>query len=190
MDRFARHVLGYHGCEAAFARKLLDGSVPIDEWNPSTNQYDWLGHGIYFWEHSPWRAARWAKERCASMGVETAVVGAVIQLGRCFDLLNEQITGLLADEYNLLAKDFADENLPLPKNCGPNGGKRDLDCLVINDCLSRLRAQGNEHDTVRGAFSEGSDVYPGSGFTRETHIQIAVKKSACILGVFRPNLTS
>ena len=56
MDRFARTVLGYHGCDPAFAEKLLSGEVPINDWKPSTNDYDWLGHGIYFWEYAPERA--------------------------------------------------------------------------------------------------------------------------------------
>jgi hypothetical protein len=49
MERFTRIVLGYHGCEPAFADALLRGDVTLDAWEPSQNPYDWLGHGIYFW---------------------------------------------------------------------------------------------------------------------------------------------
>src|SRR4051812_42194753 len=63
MDQFARIVIGYHGCTADFARDLLLGIRPISAWNPSTNDWDWLGHGIYFWEHSPERALRWAQAK-------------------------------------------------------------------------------------------------------------------------------
>ncbi len=87
MERFARIVVGYHGCTRAYARGLLLGDMPISEWKPSTNNWDWLGHGIYFWEHSPDRALRWAKEKFVSADEEPDVIGAVIQLGRCFDLL-------------------------------------------------------------------------------------------------------
>jgi len=111
----------------------------------------------------------------------------VLQLGRCFDLLNESVTSVLAESYNELARTFADAGKTLPSNRGP-GGKRTLDCLVINDFLARRKEQGIEYDTVRGAFLEGEPVYPGAGFARETHIQLAVRNSACILGVFRPNL--
>ncbi len=186
MERFARVVLGYHGCNTDFARGLLEGSVPIAEWTRSTNEYDWLGHGIYFWEHSPQRALRWAQERCQHEGGNADVLGAVIQLGRCFDLLNEAITGLLTDTYHLLEAGFAEAGEGLPKNSGPEGKMRNLDCLVINDCLVRLKQQGVEYDTVRGAFREGEEAYPSAGFTRETHIQIAVLNPDCILGVFRP----
>ena len=55
MDQFARIIVGYHGCTEDFARDLLLGTAPVSAWQPSTNDWDWLGHGIYFWEHSPER---------------------------------------------------------------------------------------------------------------------------------------
>jgi hypothetical protein len=188
MDPFARIVIGYHGCTEEFARDLLLGTKPIPDWQPSTNDWDWLGHGIYFWEHSPDRALRWAREKWAPQGVAPAVVGAVLQLGRCFDLLNEAITALLVDSHQQLEQTYRDAGRALPQNRGPGLKRRDLDCLVINDCLSRLQSGGVQYDTVRGAFLEGDPVYPGAGFSREAHVQIAVRTPACILGVFRPNL--
>ena len=115
------------------------------------------------------------------------MVGAVIQLGRCFDLLNEAITQLLARSYQQLAQTFADKGLSLPRNRGPEAKLRDLDCLVINTCLDRLQTSGVQYDTVRGAFLEGDPVYPGAGFSREAHVQIAGRNPSCILGVFLPN---
>ena len=58
----------------------------------------------------------------------------------------------------------------------------------INHCLAELHEQGVEYDTVRGALLEGIPAYPDAGFSRESHLQIAVRNSACILGVFRPSL--
>ena len=89
MDQFARIVVGYHGCTKEFARELLLGNLPISEWRPSANVWDWLGHGIYFWEHSPERALRWARNGTAKRGQNASIIGEVVQLGRCFDLLNE-----------------------------------------------------------------------------------------------------
>jgi hypothetical protein len=57
MEPYARIVVGYHGCTQAFARGLLLGRRPIRHWQPSTNDWDWLGHRIYFWEHAPERAS-------------------------------------------------------------------------------------------------------------------------------------
>ncbi len=185
MERFARTIIGYHGCHEEFAQSLLLGEVPIDQWQPSQNEWDWLGHGVYFWEHSPQRALRWAQQAHD----RPAVIGAVVQLGRCFDLLDESVTQLLTESYQNLAEMFAVNRQVLPTNQGGHGKARKLDCLVINDCLDRLAEQGVNYDTVRGAFLEGDLAYPGAGFSRETHIQLAVRNSSCILGIFKPNLS-
>lgn len=187
MERFARVVVGYHGCTKAFARKLLLGEAAIEAWRPSENEWDWLGHGIYFWEHSPVRALRWAEEKHGRRG-RPAVIGAVIQLGKCFDLLDESLTNVLAEGYRELAEAFAKEGRALPRNLGRESKLRNLDCLVVNDCLNRLKGRGTVYDTVRGAFWEGEPIYPGAGFARESHIQVVVRNPACILGVFRPSL--
>jgi hypothetical protein len=189
MEPFARIVVGYHGCTEGYARDLLLGTKPFNEWQPSTNDWDWLGHGIYFWEHSPERAMRWAREQHAAQGVGPAVLGAVIQLGRCFDLLNEAVTVALTQSYQELAESYQKDGLQLPINRGRDWKRRELDCLVINDCLARGKLRGIEYDTVRGAFLEGEAAYPGAAFSREAHVQIAVRNPACILGVFRPNWT-
>jgi hypothetical protein len=190
MERFERVVIGYHGCTEKFARDLLTGDLPISHWRPSTNRWDWLGHGIYFWEHSPARALRWAQESYRGSDQVPSVIGAVVQLGRCFDLLDEAVTSLLANSYQELVETFATKGRALPKNRGKGLKRRDLDCLVINDCLDGLHVHGIEYDTVRAAFLEGKPAYPGAGFSRESHIQIAVRNPACILGIFRPHLLS
>ena len=134
--------------------------------------------------------AAWARERYRARGQIASVIGAVVQLGRCFDLLNEGVTAILADRYLELARTFAEAGRSLPRNHGRQAKRRDLDCLVISHCLDELQKAGTEFDTVRGAFLEGKPAYPGAGFSREGHIQIAVRNSTCILGVFRPNWLS
>jgi hypothetical protein len=188
MEPFARIVVGYHGCTEAFAKDLLLGKKRISDWLPSQNEWDWLGHGIYFWEHAPARALRWAREKYPGRRQRPTILGAYLQLGRCFDLLDEAVTALLAQAHEKVAQTFALEERPLPENRGPEGKRRELDCLIINSCLRRLHQGGAAYDTVRGAFLEGEPAYPGAGFARESHIQIAVRNSACILGVFRPNI--
>ena len=83
---FPRIVLGYHGCTAEFAEAILRGEVAIRDWLPSMNPYDWLGHGIYFWEYAPERARAWE---------EGDAIGAMIQLGRCLDPTDIRYTDLL-----------------------------------------------------------------------------------------------
>jgi hypothetical protein len=75
----------------------------------------------------------------------------------------------------------------LPENRGPGLKRRELDCLVINDCVSRLANDAIRYDSVRGAFLDGDPAYPGAGISREAHIQIAIRNSTCLLGVCRPN---
>src|SRR5687767_8771165 len=105
MERFARVVLGYHGCLEPTASNLLNGTVSVDEWAPSENSWDWLGHGVYFWEHSPQRALEWARAKAGRLPrrggkrPRPAVVGAVIQLGRSFDLMNVAHTRELGGAY-------------------------------------------------------------------------------------------
>jgi hypothetical protein len=188
MHAFARTIVGYHGCKSRFADEILLGKRPIGEWKPSTNDWDWLGNGIYFWEHSPERALRWAREKHKSRRSRPAVLGAILQLGRCFDLLDESITALLGKTYERLASAFAERGLELPKNRGRDWKLRELDSFIINECIDDLKKRGDVYDTVRGAFLEGTPVYPTAGFSRESHIQISVRNSACILGVFRPNI--
>ena len=188
MERFARIIVGYHGCSEEFARKLLLGKQPIGDWQPSENKWDWLGRGIYFWEHSPERALRWARERYRGGRGGPAVIGAIIQLGGCFDLTNEGFAGILEESFAELSRHFEAEGLDLPTNKA-GGKRRELDCLAINDCLERQEEAGWRYDSVRGAFLEGPPVFPGTTISKETHIQVAVRNPACILGVFRPNLT-
>ena len=63
---------------------------------------------------------------------------------------------------------------------------RFLDCTVINFFHEALEDENQAAiDTVRGLFTEGQDLYPGSGFKSTTHIQTAVRNEECIKCVFR-----
>ncbi|WP_309143670.1 DUF3732 domain-containing protein [Bradyrhizobium sp. CCGUVB4N] len=78
-------VLGYHGCGASVAERFVAG----DDFKKSTNAYDWLGPGIYFWESNPVRGIQFAEElkiRGRRRIRKPAVVGAAIDLGLCLDL--------------------------------------------------------------------------------------------------------
>lgn len=185
---YARTIIGYHGCTERVARQLLGGS----KFSASENDYDWLGKGVYFWEYGPHRAQRFIKSklRRERRHAKTAVVGAVIQLGRCFDLLDTRFTHDLGDSYALFESAIMAAGQPLPTNSGfePERNLRRLDCAMINWYLDRTLRQRQEYQTVRGCFVEGGDAYPQAGFRVETHVQVAVRDPTCILGVFRPML--
>lgn len=186
MNPFARTVIGYHGCGKGLADRLLSGDLELAEWEPSTNDYDWLGHGVYFWEHSPSRAFRWASERAAGLAGPPAVIGAIIQLGRCFDLTDEQNTQNLSSAYDLVREAYQVAGKPIPENRGSDSDLkgRYRDCLVINYYLKQVTEL--DYQTVRCPFAEGAPAYDGAMIRRETHVQVAVRDLSCILGVFRP----
>lgn len=188
-------VLGFHGCDASVAEAVL--SRPDKHLRSSENAWDWLGHGIYFWENDPRRALQFAIEAQSNAKLtrgkidNPAVVGAVIDLRVCLDLLNQ--TGLLEVQraYGALADTFAKSGAPLPQNGGEGRAARYLDCAVIKMAHTVREESANSdrqppYDTVRGAFWEGGALFPGSCIESKNHVQIAVRNTDCILGYFRP----
>ncbi|AHF94294.1 hypothetical protein OPIT5_10880 [Opitutaceae bacterium TAV5] len=117
---YQRTVFAYHGCDRHAAKRILDG----DTFRSSDNDYDWLGRGIYFWEYGPERALQWARETGwkrrpkPSRRFQPAVVGAVIHLGRCLDLLDVRYTTALRDIYPEFVQLHRDTGVDLPKNSG------------------------------------------------------------------------
>jgi hypothetical protein len=187
-------VLGYHGCDREVANSVLLGKTKHIE--ASTNDYDWLGHGSYFWEGSPQRAlefAKWAAanpERGSSKVKTPAVLGAIIDLRRCLNLLDSESIDVLKEAYAIYeilchkAKRRMDEN----KDTDDSGDflLRPLDCMVIQVLhRSRKLLEKPAYDTVRGHFAEGPPLYEGAGFQERTHIQVCVRNTDCVVGYFR-----
>ena len=193
-DVLPSFVLGFHGCDAAVAERVFAGRTTL---RPSENDYDWLGHGIYFWEQNPHRALEYARllkkhpERSQRARVrKPAVVGAIIDLGRCLNLLNGQALDLVRHAFHHLKETAALGDTPLPKN-KPAGSSKDLllrhlDCAVI-ETVHEIQEQASlpAFRTVRGVFVEGEPLYDGAGFNSQNHIQICVRDSSCIKGYFR-----
>lgn len=91
---YERQVFVYHGCDAAVRDRVIQRGGVLQM---SRNDYDWLGPGIYFWEHGPERAMEWAREQKKRGKIEKpAVLGAVLNLGQCFDLLDAANTEVLS----------------------------------------------------------------------------------------------
>lgn len=183
-------VLGYHGCDADIARQVVNGEAGLLQ---SDKDYDWLGPGAYFWEADEQRAFEWAQGAATRNRIDRpAVVGAVIDLGNCLDLLARENLDLVRQAHALLADEQTAAGLPMPVNKGLDEGAggpplRRLDCAVIR-FLHQLVATVDEQpfDTVRGMFPEGPPLYDGAGFRARNHIQIAVCDPRAILGVFYP----
>lgn len=179
-------VIGFHGCDQSVFEKVL---YKHEQLRGSTNPYDWLGNGIYFWESNYQRALEWAEKHREIK--KPAVIGAIIDLGNCLNLTDNKSIDIVQAGYELLVENFKAANLVLPQNKNTKGNTdllvRDLDCAVIECIHSYNKENGIEpYDSVRGVFIEGGEIYPNSGFRDKTHIQICVRNPNCIKGYFRP----
>lgn len=80
-SRRSNLVIGFHGCDKSVVDAVVAGKTEL---LASTNDYDWLGNGIYFWGNNEERTWQWANDlaKCKSSLVkEPAVIGAIIDLG-------------------------------------------------------------------------------------------------------------
>lgn len=178
----ASFVLGDHGCDRAVAEALLDGAP----FKKSQNDYDWLGWGVYFWEANPKRGLEFATEamkRPRSKITEPAVIGAVIDLGNCLDLVSSVAIDMVRAAYESLSLTIQAAGQSLPRNL--DRLRRQLDCAVIEHLHAIYEEQGGSIETVRAIFTEGQPIYPGADFDSKSHTQIAVRNLDCIKGVFR-----
>jgi hypothetical protein len=179
-------VFGYHGCDETVARMILDGG----HLRPSTNPWDWLGHGIYFWERSQARALHWAQEMSKvpdSKIKKPAVIGSLINLGHCLDLADPESSELVTSSYQDYMEWCAEGGVEPLRNKGSESKARFLDCAVINHLHDRASRAGlPPFDTVRGFFNEGQPVYPTAGLRSLDHVQVCVRNARSILGFFKP----
>jgi hypothetical protein len=193
-EKDQRIVVGYHGCDASVVERVLAGQLRL---SLSTHAYDWLGEGIYFWEHGPRRAFEWALEqtRLGSAKVRNpSVLAARIDLGVCLDLLDTANTRLLGQWFSKFRRFVGQNGSQLPQNRDAAGSRRGdkvlryRDCAVIDYTLHSLsQAEGITYQTVRGVFLEGKPAFPGSKIALKSHIQVAVRDPACIVGIFLPD---
>ncbi len=183
-------VYGFHGCDSSIAYKIINQEIPL---KPSTNKYDWLGNGMYFWENSPSRALEYAEHLKQNPGKANnpiqnpTVIGAIIHLGNCLDLLDYENLQLLQKGFEILQA----TTQVLPRNIPFGELKelmlRNLDCAVI-ETLHKVREDEGlrAFDSVRGVFWEGNELYPQAGFREKNHIQLCIKNPNCIKGFFLP----
>jgi len=180
-------VFGFHSCDREVGLAILNGEMDL---NASNNIWDWLGGGIYFWEQNPGRALAYAEE-CAAKKQYFAgdikipfVIGAIINLGNCLNLMEAESTPVLETAYSGLLQTTAKAEIKMPVNKDAN---RALDCAVIQYLhQSNLENEIAPYDTIRSSFDEGEKVYEGSTFTKRLHIEVCVINPAMILGYYLP----
>jgi len=182
-------ILGFHGTDESVVDSVLRGDTELEF---SKNAYDWLGHGVYFWDNSPGRALEWAYE-LSQRGIgkikKPAVIGAIIDLGYCLDLLDYEKLEIVHKAYSILKTSLESSSTKLPINKGATEDllQRELDCAVIETLHASLKSlEQDEYESVRGVFWEGEPLYPSAGFREKDHIQICVRNYDCIKGYFLP----
>lgn len=155
----------------------------------SENDFDWLGHGTYFWQSNPLRALRFAEEKRSREGAqwEPAVVGAVIYHGLCLDLATAAGIDQVKKAYQSMIATYRSARSEPPSNAsGRDLVLRRLDCAVIETLHDVRKSSGEQPiDTVSGVFFEGDPIYERAGFYEKTHVQVCVCNLECIRGVFR-----
>lgn len=173
-------IIGFHGCEAAVRDALLKNPNEI---KISQKPFDWLGHGIYFWENNYERALQWAEDKKNRGAItEPAVIGAVLYLGYCCDFLDRKYIQLLATSFAVMEDNYRKSGKELPSNKDlahdPHKDKimRHLDCAAIEfmdaeifdqvrqDVFAKGYSDYKIFDTARGVFTEGGLLLKEQGY--------------------------
>lgn len=128
-------VIGFHGCDAETCQSLLN--TP-NELVYSEKPYDWLGHGLYFWENNYERALLWAKDKKTRGEINNpSVIGAVLHLGYCLDLLDSRYIKMLQEYYKVMESEYRILSKEIPQNKDFKTDRyndkivRELDCTLI-----------------------------------------------------------
>lgn len=182
-------VIGFHGCDQDTCLSLLNNPNKLIY---SEKPYDWLGHGLYFWESNYERALKWAKDKARRGEIKTpAVIGAVIHLGYCLDLLDSNYIKILQEHYKVMEAEYRILNKEIPQNKDLRNDQhkdkiiRELDCTLIEymhqaileQIIQEKKTQGFSElkifDSARGVFTEGGPAFPGAGIQEKIIFKFA-----------------
>jgi hypothetical protein len=141
------YVFGFHGLDKTIGKQVLNGETELRH---SENSYDWLGHGVYFWENNlerAWQYAEQASKRKDSKIRKPFVLGAIIDLGNCLDLLDQRYLDFLFMAYRELKFALEEQGKELPVNASFSANdfdfkKRELDCAVIRYAIELAKTNG------------------------------------------------
>jgi hypothetical protein len=189
--RTGGYVVGYHGT----TRKIADRIVAEKRFLITDRSHHWLGPGAYFFIDAPLRAYMWAVDAVGKEGNdEPAVLMAKIYLEDVLDLLDGSVWQLLKAEHRRYCSAYENNGRCAPHQKRPvvarHDGKRFhffrnspttgrpgnnfVDSEIVKLAITRFRGHGREVRSVRAAFIEGQEVYPGSYFYDKYHVQLAI----------------
>jgi hypothetical protein len=186
-------VVAYHGCDEAVAERLVNNRA---EQHQSSNRYDWLGKGAYFFENDAARALKFAqnahtfpeKKFTAKPINKPAVVGAVIRAQYVLDINTQEGIELckaaaprvlaLAPLSPLKNKQTSDD---------ATSGSDDVILRLLDRAIIDFVCTENyQMQVVRGAFAQGKRIAETSEIRDQSHVQLAVRDLSCIEGYFYP----
>jgi len=204
-----RIVLAFHGCDITTRDGLVRGEIKP---RISSNAYDWLGDGLYFFEGDWSRALKLAKYSHAHPELlltrkpiaTPAVVGAVLEVDRWLDLTTQTGIADFTRAAQAVAAGSAKNGMRLPVNKAAFDGDTDLlhrafdkaACDLVHAFRKLVHTQALQvqdtaaivasapYQAARGAFEQGGLVSDGSSICADTHIQVAVQDLSCIKGWF------
>lgn len=190
----------YHGCDITTRDDLVSGR--LKHLDHSNNQYDWLGHGAYFFEGDVERALMFAQashrnpgKRYTAKPIATpAAVGAVLQVRHWLDMTTQAGIKEFSLAYQAMAAGLQASGMAIPVNRPASDSDIDIIYRALDNAVFTWLHQARASETpprssfqaVRAAFHQGQKVAPTSGFHASTHIQIAVRDNNCIVGWFLP----
>lgn len=166
-------VYGYHGTSQEKAQEIIDQGF-----NLSTNDYDWLGTGVYFFQDAPMRALAWASERYPD---SPAVIRSELVLESCIDLLDIAWNPIIRETYRMFILEYQKANIPLPSQNPQRSKAHRLDCAFFNYIMEKILAsQDVAIGSIRAVFNEGDRIYPNSAIFDRSHIQILIRDLSLI----------
>lgn len=155
---------------------------------PSTNNYDWLGKGIYFWQAAPIRAWIWkrfyARPRLRAEDTVVLEYPMTVNPADCLDLLDIRWHKLLGhlgravpEGWRVSGIDEATIQQRLRRNrITSTPHPHFLDCEAINQICDVLEHRHKVRiRLVRAAFQHLDHIYPYSAFRQGDHVQVAVR---------------
>lgn len=166
-------VYGYHGTSKRSAIEINKRGFDL-----STNDYDWLGTGVYFFQDAPMRAASWARERYPD---SPAVIKSELVLENCIDMLDIAWNPIIRETYGMFVKEYEKASIPLPRQNPQISKAHRLDCAFFNYIVEKVFVSRDVTiDSIRAVFNEGDRIYPDSAIFDRSHIQILIRDLSLI----------
>lgn len=87
----------FHGTDLETATTIRDEQ----SFKGTTDEKEYLGNGVYFFENSKWHAIDWGRRKCKKEGnKDLGVILATVNLGKCLDLNNLEHRGIVKSVIN------------------------------------------------------------------------------------------